>query len=86
MDKKIAIEIKKIIGYAEEREKKSFFLLWTEDHYLASLQKISKPESATDSIKISTTTGDYLVENIRSLDNSFKVSDLIKELESEGIY
>ena len=85
MNKKTAAEIKKIIKFVEEQNKSLFYLTWQEEGYIISLQKKIKSED-TMVESISSETGDYIVENIRSLDNSFKIQDLLNELESEGIY
>ena len=83
MEKKLVSEIKKIVKFLNEHEKTIFYMFWGEEDYTIQLNK--KVNDNVD-LKISTSTGDYIIENIRSLDNSFKANDLIKELENEGYY
>jgi hypothetical protein len=86
MDKRVVTEIKKIIQHVEAQNKNAFYLIWKEDGYSVSLQKKTKAAIEDEPFSISSTSGEYIVENIRSLDNSFKILDLVKELENEGIY
>lgn len=84
MNKKTALEIKKLIQHVEEQGKPAFYLIWREEDFAISLQKKLKDNADEPAFTISSSTGDYIVENIRSLDNSYKIQDLQKELEEEA--